>query len=1268
MGKKAQKKRERKAATKSVDKEAMTRQFRATQLRSAYRDKAEKAFQASREATRNVLRQYKRIDSMLALNVSDMWPENVASPVKHLFAWSTLLELEDTDIGVKSITSYQEFKAFAEAIYAASPDFPMLEDFSPEADWGQIRVRLGTQFVPMFYGSVLERTPDFVEAFRITYANHPDALAQIDLAVAVQASIIDAIPYLYNASIVEPEHGHVTTPSEEFWDACRIAFARVASDVDLWRQTAGPAMDLRIGAYKAPSSSEAFSNAVMHGVVLPFLAVADGTDWIPISVRSGPGVVIDRWAAQGVAGVSLQTHRKLGLFVAERFEGTVIGPLKLVVGEDEIDDLVISCVTSGGGKVYVICACDHVTTKKISGAVKLAYAKLRRGESAHFRFSDGRKLMLSKDGATGPSANETRILLVLTQSSTALGMVDVPDRPAKLMPLADFISILDSLDDFEELERYWNYVDGQRATFSPFSTGAADLFASFRDSHGVLVEGAMSPDWIGLDPHWGTSWRFRELERFWSCAPRFFPDASAGWNLSEGTDGVVVLNSRHHKAIAYSTSVKACTVQAVITITPDLEIEDGRLVDLFAQLLTDSMYRCQGLISDAPLFRLEHLVLACRPDSAITSSRDQMPEPLEKFPAVVLSAQRNDQNHSIRLKLNVRAILAGLNAAKNGSFEIRCLIETLAICHRACGLELPSGLQDRLEVMVSQPPRYNLAVVKRHVDVPDYVVPIIPSPTEHKLARRHLAFAMKDLALIPGRYELVDAKNKIDPAGKYLKAHIEERIKSLDRHQLLRALLEQHDALLIAERMRIARTRQSLSHAVEYDRLDAVEDARKEFGSAARDYRYLLEKVISSEPAGTDPVSDGILRELIGLVDWYMVMTQASDVLHNAVDVGGVEIDDSFIPDVFYSPSSEERKTQFAREYAKSRLGVDINEQDTVEGASAELLSSQKLRHAFLTDAGFELQHLLDSLAVLSQAQRRGFGEKLALSYSADQDHITQVLVDSIEGLQLQEAGKIVDFLTLSESGIRRLAGRDVEEPDVPYWEHKKRVHRYAIRPLVRDGSKLRWGAETASRAMNVWMSSVRDGYLPASFAWSHVEPVIKQVKEDIEKRLEFRTEEIFLRHTPYVVRGRDFYKTYRGEGFDDAGDFDVLAFWPATNLLVAVECKYNQPTHTMKDSRRLRDQIFGKAENDRAGQLSRILRRRQFVAKNRVRMLELLKWPTAADTQPQDVELYVGRDIFYWMNDPPYPVLTKFTRIDALDAWIRKELLGNLDDDRKMA
>lgn len=61
---------------------------------------------------------------------------------------------------------------------------------------------------------------------------------------------------------------------------------------------------------------------------------------------------------------------------------------------------------------------------------------------------------------------------------------------------------------------------------------------------------------------------------------------------------------------------------------------------------------------------------------------------------------------------------------------------------------------------------------------------------------------------------------------------------------------------------------------------------------------------------------------------------------------------------------------------------------------------------------------------------------------------------------------------------------------------------------------------------------------------------------------------------------------------------------------------------------------------------------------KNRLRMLQLLKWPDTVNKAQRDVELYVSRDVYYWMVHPPYPVPTKFVRVDALDFWIKSELI----------
>ncbi|POZ61029.1 hypothetical protein C2I19_15770 [Chromobacterium alticapitis] len=931
----------------------------------------------------------------------------------------------------------------------------------------------------------------------------------------------------------------------------------------------------------------------------------------------------------------------------------------LVLDSDVCRELPISSVTSTATGVYLICACDHELLDKQSVIAATVLAKAQQVKNIRFKIVEGPEVLLSKDGINGPSTDELHIILVPTLAATSAGLLNLPDEPLRLLPLADFITIFDGLQTLEDLQRYWTFCDRHQSTLTPFSRGPADLFASFNDADEVLVDGAVEPTMISLDPSWGTSSRFKTLAEFWSRAPRVFPDHTSAWRLSEGTEGVIVMSSRSSKVIAYSTLVGDCTVQALLEIKDDLALEDGRMVDLFIQILADSSFRCRGLLADAPLFQLDHLLFVCKRGASNTIIGDDEANsgaPKNAGPVVTTAKGSFGRTAVIHFDINVRAVLAGLSDATDGSFEVQCLVEAIRKSHDALGMSLPEGLEGAVLSTSGELARYTLRVANRRVDVPDHPSVIIPRMSDYKLARKQLAEVIRDQGLAPGQYTLSEAKEKIDLASAQFRLRIEGRLAQLDRLQLIRACIEQHDALLATERERIERARQSLSHEVDYDRVDAIEEARQQYGTVARHYRYLLEKAISSQVSGPSEVTPDVLRELVGRVDWLMSLAGASDVLHNGVDVAGITIDDSFIPEIFYSDGSNDREARFAREYAKTRLGLGENRKDVVEGESAALLESADFNNAFETDLGFNPSDLFTSISVLAQAQRRGFAKELSLSYGASPDKLAEKLASDIKDLGKEKAERIVAFLTLSETGLLHLAGRDVQEVEVPYWEHSKRAHRYAIRPLVRVGDELRWGAEAASRCMFNWMSSVRDGYLPADFGWPNIEQAVRRVKASIEKRLELHSEEIFSRHAPFVARGIDFYRRFQAEGFEDVGDFDVLAYWPDHNLLVAVECKYNQPAYTMKDSRRMREKIFGRKEDDK-GQIGKVLRRGAFLERHRTRMLELLGWPKPASAPERYVELYVSRDIYYWMVHPPYPVQTHFVRISTLDSWLKTEL-----------
>jgi hypothetical protein len=157
------------------------------------------------------------------------------------------------------------------------------------------------------------------------------------------------------------------------------------------------------------------------------------------------------------------------------------------------------------------------------------------------------------------------------------------------------------------------------------------------------------------------------------------------------------------------------------------------------------------------------------------------------------------------------------------------------------------------------------------------------------------------------------------------------------------------------------------------------------------------------------------------------------------------------------------------------------------------------------------------------------------------------------------------------------------------------------------------------------------------------------------------RAFEVCARFTTFAKLGIDFYRSFPGEGFKDVGDYDVLAYWPYLNHWLYIECKYNEPPYCLKDARRLRERIFGKGGDDR-GQFTHIDARRAFLRTNAIRIRELLGWPAEDPHRTLSyTEVYVSREIYWWMRNPPFAVPTKFVRIDALDAWLQTNSTGNI-------
>jgi hypothetical protein len=1259
MGKKSRLKRERRAQASDL-----LRRLEASRKRI---DKeTEESLQVSGKALAALFAQYSAEDVVLALGISDLWLPNISSQVKHHFALGVALSVPPGQfLAARRLDSYADFVEFVGTVYRLLPRFPSLEDFVPEPDWGDVHIASNGSYPTIFYGGSVERIPDFIEAFRMLRADQSGALKDMAIAIALQNQVIAHVRAEIVGSTQGISPGHMETPSEPYWSKCRKALRRAWSAVQ--PEVGDPSSDLVLeqGNFKRPATWNSFGDAVMQGTSLPALLARINGKLIPVSLRNATSVVIDFWAGRDGEPRLVETaplNRRVGRFLIQRFgqDAIVSGPIRLVSRTGGLAKR-FAAVIKTDKKFYLLAILtpeELSTLADIERQVRQLLATSNdwalvlegRGQAMQFKRKDG----------SLPGSSDIEILAVLARVATSWMHLDLPKTDARVLSFPDFVSIFDSLKDSDEFDKFWAYVDSNKTVMGPM-IGVADQFASFRDLHALLVEGAIEPTMVSLDPHWGSNWRYKELKNFWTAAPSHFPDGELTWNVEPKIDGTQRLIAKGSPTLAWSTTVGTCTVQAVLDVlAQDLDPHNGRLLELFIHCLIDAFAQRSTLLKEVEIFAGHHIVILCRANqSALATVQDDPVTEVNATQPLLSGWSLHDTSDLsaviVTVDVNLARLQSRMNSSVDASFEVECLTEAVRGLGELLSKKVGSDVVAALSATAARLPRFTLKRVERTVDVPDFAQPEMPLPEQYKIARRDLAIVLKQQGVdAPARYELAPAKKIIDSARDELRQKVHERIAELDRESLLLFCIEQHDALAAEYRREVFRLKQSLHHEVSFDRSEAMVDAYDRFTRGARNYRYLLECCLSSPVHGIAPALPTVVVQLVATIDWLFVLYGASDVLHNGIDAAGLELDHSFVPEVFYSHGREEKERQFAIEVAQAKLGIDLVQEDEAHSPQNEGIEWGSLDSAFESDLGFSFTRLLQTLQVLASWHGVGGDSELRFCYQASLATILEKLTESIEGLSETEGHRIVDFVTLDPSAVRRLLGKTAYESDIPVWEHTKRGNRYTIRPLIRiEDDLLAWGAAAADRALSIWSGSISDGYLPADFNWPRVKKRVRAIKEGLEKQLEVQAFKVCSRATAYVLQGIDFKYRFPKEQFDDVGDFDVLAYWPDSNRWLSVECKYNQPPFCLKDARRLRERIFGTG-NDR-GHFGKIEKRRAFLHQHYDRLRTLLGWPASSGgIEPKFTEVYVSRDIYWWMRNPPYDVGSDFVRIDSLDGWLR--------------
>lgn len=1213
-----------------------------------------KALNRSVEAVRAQLTSVRAIDAYVALLIDELWLPNISAQGRHALAASVFVSEKSSAFADRSLDTYAEFSEFLGRLHALLPTFPMMDDYVPELDWGQVRIVFEGKTYRMMYGGAFERMPDFIQAFRLAKTGGEPGRNDLRAVLTLQDHLLANIAQSSEDSGIDADHLEI--PPDDFWAQAREALL-ILPDMTA-KLAVNPALVTRQGAIPRPDGAT-FTSKFMSGKLLPYAMLELEGKHFPVSPRSLCAVVIQYWEereARPSPQLERDTARQAAGFLAGRFPSAdiVAGPMTVSLHHPKLADLQVAALLRTRNTLWVVVIIDVRRAKDLPAAENRLRALIREDDGLVAQdLTTGRILHMPLQGRP---ADAVRVLAVFVAPIAGASVALPPTSAIRTLFLVDLVSIVESVGRMQDVEGYFAFVDANGESASPF-IGHMDQFAAYRHSHGVLVGGAIRPTMIMLDPHGGSNFRFEALREFWASAPRRFPDDEpTTWSVKP-TDGTLhQLMNRGRPQLSWCADRAAPTLHFLLDVdAQELELHHGRLLELFVHCVADA-WNERAELFPAGLLTQPRIVTHCR------ANLDRLPAESGGEPSAdpLLTAwtlrERNAHSLMLDVEVDLSQVATGLEDAADARFEAFCAGEWLRGACALVGASLDEQVLRTLAATADRPPRFTLSHKERTVDVPDHPDPVSPDLEHFKLARRELAVEFRAEGITPGRYELKLAKAVINTIRNRYRTLIHEHVRAFDQQALIRLAVEQFDHLVANYDRKSMRLRMSLSHEVDFDRTQQQVKAHEEFVRATRNVRYLLEFSYCRGVSGGRAPTLADWQALLARVDWLLVLYGASDTLHNELEVGGVDVDNDFIPEVFYEGDDDRAYQQEAAN--------EILERSDAEDRVAAMDEGQReqLDAAFLNSVGFSQATLLPVLAVLGRWASAHQGTlPLAWSYDAPKTDMLATLIAHLPDVPPAEVEAAVDFLTLDASQVCRLPGNDREEDDVPVWEHRKRVHRYAIRPLLRIGQdRLLWGAAAAHRAFGIWNGTFSDGYPPADLGYPEIEEVAASIKKHIEDDLELRAVEVFRRHFTYFGHGIDFYRRFPREGFEDVGDFDVLAYRPEDNLWFMVECKYNKPPFCIKDARRLREEVFGKTA--KSGQLAKIARRHAFLETHAARLQELLNWPAGAAVERRIEDVYVCPRIFPFMRRTPRPVPTKFVRLGKLDALLQNRGDGGAD------
>lgn len=1243
-------------------------------------------FEEKTKKLREYLVSYSFNDLARSFFVLNLWLPNISSPIKTQYLY-VILEAISAELPSKNlINEYSDFKDFIEKLLPIIPSFPIMEDYFPENDWGEIKYFLSEKFYKMFYGGDLSNPYDFCYSFETIHGGFNEyylekigrsPINEFEFCLSIQDEIINQID-ISTQDKREVDLGYFGLPSETFWKTASSFLDNFESNLDFSPDLIKEyTKNLDVDVPRKLPSEEEFLTFAHDGKNCFYFFIKKSNSIFPVLPRKYFSVLFDKWGRiltdqyptiiREVKHHEIKVGVELYHFIKQRVQERELFFISSAIQPDlKPHKTIFTTSFISKNRLVVIHVLPPVPTPSQQKILESLSAELNEAQSllsqAPVRLGlHGESRMVQFESTKGTiDSPKPLIITVIPHITTDFGAIYPPDElVGEVMGLEQLLGIFDEIEDLDEIADFFDYIESLResSTFSPV-VSILDHFGSFKDSSGILIPGAENPDMIILDPQWGTNFRYHSLAEFWKFFPRenFFGHPRS-WFIEEETkkDNVLVLRSRNFFGYVYCCSLGK-TFFFVNCPAHALSFQQGKITDSLMGSLADGMALYKKLIQELLFVKTgQKLHALFSPLSLIEKDQDfahlSHLKPKDENGWIMDITRLRGNNFGIRIVFDEEKIIKLLKDAKDRSLQIELLLGILRKINTIFKDPNFEQIELKLQQEKSKRNRFRIYTLFGHVSFPEIVSCIEPGARDFKLADKKIAELGKVNGIIPGEYGGQEAKGKIDLIKNALISYVNDIVKDFKFEAVLPILIKNIDALTEHYERKKSQIKNSLDQDIDYERDVNLSEDKQTFLDDHANNKYLLEKFVQMQSAGTKELSASEHSELLALVDRLLTLYNVSDFLHYGIYSAKVKIRSDFRVDIIHGVDINKMQADWAREQARINLGVIGNQSDDLSSPIKIETYLNELDDAFKKDLGFSLKDMVNVQQVLScWSIYNNTTERT--SYNARMDEIRDICTKNINGFNSETTQKILDFLTLDPGKILLIEDNPTAS-DIPVWEYRKRVTRYSIKPLIKIGKQYYWGAHSTDRSGKIWTSITNVNKLPADIKIQETSCVLEKGHRAEEKALQEKIIEIVSRFTKKI--SSNVYPHKLGISTSDIGDIDICSFLEKENIILNIESKIIDQAFCIKDLKRISEKVFGRIKSDgtfEEGYLQSVEKRAKLLNEKGEEII--YKCWQLKQKGPKVVSIFLTSTSYWWTKYPPIKNDINFIELRMLDDFIK--------------